>query len=180
MAIEANSAGWTGQSDDTPAAPQVCGEFHDQTKLDEALSRLEGSLFQRADLSVRVPGQEDKRSESGRETPVREDDARNLRTLGTSTAAAATAMAAAGLVVATGGAALPAVAAAAAAGGATAAAGEAAGAVIAPDGQTPQHQATDAGGSVLMVHADTPEKQARAEEILRACGATRVWRQDSV
>jgi hypothetical protein len=87
-------------------------------------------------------------------------------------------MAAAGLVVATGGAALPAVAAAAAAGGATAAAGEAAGAAMAPEGQTPQHKAADVTGTVLMVHADTPEKQAKAEELLKACGATRIWRQD--
>ncbi|GGC43398.1 hypothetical protein GCM10011504_22260 [Siccirubricoccus deserti] len=179
MAIEANSASWTGQSDHAPKAPQVCGEFHDREKLDEALSRLEGSLFQRADLSVRVPGREDERSDSDRETPVREDDARNLRQLGVGTASAATAMAAAGVVIATGGAALPAVAAAAAAGGATAAAGEAAGAAAAPGGKAPQHQAADVTGTVLMVHADTSEKQAKAEELLQACGATRIWRQDS-
>jgi hypothetical protein len=180
MTIEVNSAGWTGnEPDDVPAtAPQVCGEFHDKDRLDEALSRLEGSAFQRADLSVRVPGREDDRAFSGQEEPMREDDARNLRTLGTSTAAAGLAMGAAGAVIATGGAALPAVAAAAAAGGATLAAGGAAGAAAAPDGATEQQQAAEQGGVVLMVHADTPEKQAKAEEVMRACGATRVWRQD--
>jgi hypothetical protein len=30
-----------------------------------------------------------------------------------------------------------------------------------------------------MVHAATPEKQAKAEEILRAEGATRVWRENA-
>ena len=30
-----------------------------------------------------------------------------------------------------------------------------------------------------MVHADTPEKQAKAEELLEACGATRVWKQNT-
>ncbi|MCO6417592.1 hypothetical protein JYK14_15690 [Siccirubricoccus sp. KC 17139] len=179
MAIEVNSAGWTGQTDDTPATQQVCGEFHDSKQLDEALSRLEGSAFQRADLSVRVPGREDRRTESERETPVREDDARNLRTLGTSTAAAAVGMAAAGLVVGTGGAALPAVAAAAAAGGATLAAGEAAGQGAAPGGHAPQHHATDQHGSILMVHTASAEKAAKAEEVLRACGAARVWREGS-
>ncbi|RYI86065.1 MAG: hypothetical protein EON47_22765, partial [Acetobacteraceae bacterium] len=96
MAIELNSADWTGDAEPT----QVCGEFHDQKQLDEALSRLEGSLFQRADLSVRKPGQEDRASQSSEENPVREDDARNLRQLGVGTAAAATAMAAAGVVIA--------------------------------------------------------------------------------
>jgi hypothetical protein len=181
MTIEVNSAGWTGQEpDDAPSkAPQVCGEFHDKAKLDEALSRLEGSAFQRADLSVRIPGREDDSTNSVQEEPMREDEARNLRTLGTSAAAAGLAMGAAGVVIATGGAALPAAAAAAAAGGATIAAGEAAGAAAAPDGSTEQHQAAEQSGVVLMAHAETPEKQAKAEEILRACGATRVWRQDS-
>jgi hypothetical protein len=176
MAIELNSAEWTGQ-EDKASSPQVCGEFQDKDKLQEALSRLEGSLFQRADLSVRVPGREDEGAYASRENPVREDDARNLRTLGTSTAAAGIAMGAAGLVVATGGAALPAVAAAAAAGGATIAAGEAAGVAAAPGGETEQQQAAERGGAILMVHADTPEKQAKAEELLQACGAVRVWRQ---
>lgn len=182
MAIEVNSAAWTGNEDRAAGAPQVCGAFHDREKLDEALSRLEGSLFQRADLSVRVPGREDDAAYSGTETPVREDDARNLRTLGTSTAAAGIAMGAAGLVIATGGAALPAVAAAAAAGGATIAAGEAAGAAATPGGKAAPQQAAEqsAAGAVLMVHADTPEKQSRAEEIMQACGATRVWRQGGV
>ena len=175
MAIEVSSADWTGDT----GPNQVCGEFHDQHKLDEALSRLEGSLFQRADLSVRVPGREDTHANSKRETPVREDDARNLRQLGVGTAAAAAGMAAAGVVIATGGAALPAVAAAASAGTLTAAAGEAAGTAAAPGGVTGQQQAAEAGGAVLMVHADTPEKQAKAEELLNACGAVRVWRQDT-
>lgn len=173
MAIELNSAEWTGGAEPT----QVCGEFHDQAKLDEALSRLEGSLFQRADLSVRTPGQEDHKSQSSDENPVREDDARNLRQLGVGTAAAATAMAAAGVVIATGGAALPAIAAAAASGGATAVMGEAAGAAATPDGVTSDDKTIGAGGSVLMVNANTPEKLAKAEELLNACGASRVWRQ---
>ena len=174
MAIEVSSAEWTGNAGSDAQPTQVCGEFHDQTQLDTALSKLEGSLFQRADLSVRVPGQEDTASQSAQENPVQEDDARNLRQLGVGTAAAATAMAAAGVVIATGGAALPAVVAAASAGGATAAMGEAAGAAATPDGVTDQAGIT---GSILMVHADTPEKQAKAEEVLKAAGAARVWRQ---
>lgn len=168
MAIELNSASWTGQ--ESPATTQVCGMFQDRAKLDEAMSRLEGSRFQRADLATFSPGQE-------REQPAqREDDTRNMRTLGTSTATAATAMAAAGVVIATGGAALPAVAAAAAAGGATMAAGEAVGHRLAPNAGAASQAAADAGGVVLAVHAASPELAATAEEILRGCGATKVWR----
>ncbi|WP_149537764.1 hypothetical protein [Siccirubricoccus phaeus] len=177
MAIEVNSAGWTGEAGGTTPTLQVCGEFHDPKQLDAALSRLEGSAFQRADLSVRVPGREDRRAESERETPVREDDARNLRTLGNGIAAAAVGMAAAGLVVGTGGAALPAVAAAAAAGGATLAAGEMAGQGAAPGGHVPQHEAAEHQGSVLMVHAASPEKAEKAEALLQSCGAVRIWRE---
>ena len=181
MAIEANSAAWTGREEgtDRPAAmAQVCGEFHDKEKLEEALSRLEGGAFQRADLSVRMPGRPDDSVSPSRENPMREDEARNLRTLGTSLAAAGVAMGAAGAVVATGGAALPAAAAAAAAGGATLAAGEAVGQAAAPGGETDQQRAAEVTGVVLMVHAAWPEKRARAEALLRECGATRVWLQE--
>jgi hypothetical protein len=180
MAIEVKSDEWTGQKSGEPdappaGAPQVCGEFHDRDKLDEALSRLEGSLFQRADLSVRYPGQEEQKLESPKEEPTREDDARNLRTLGTGTAMAATGMAAAGVVVATGGAALPAVAAAAAGMAGAGAVGEGIGQAAAPSGNAPMHQAAETSGVVLMAHAENDEKRAKAEEIMRACGAARVW-----
>jgi len=176
MAIEVNSAGWTG-NEPSATAPQVCGEFHDKERLDEAMSRLEGSLFQRADLSLRIPGQEDSRPNTTSEEPMREDDARNLRQLGVGLGSYAAATAAAGAVIATGGAALPAVAAAAAAAGGAAVVGEGIGQAAAPEGENTAHQAAEIGGAVLMVHADTPEKQAKAEELLQACGATRVWRQ---
>lgn len=158
------------------AAPQVCGEFNDKDQLDTALSLLEGSSFQRADLSVRYPGNaEPGRAESTAEEPMREDEARNLRQLGAGVATAAVAMAAAGGVVASGGALLPAIAAAAASGGATLAATELVGAAQAPDGETSMHQAAETTGVVLLVHAETPEKQARAKAIMADSGATRVW-----
>jgi hypothetical protein len=179
MVIEADSAGWTGQEPARPAAPQVCGEFHGKEAMEEAIMRLGGSIFDRSQISVRVPGREDPQSYSSRETPVQEDDARNLRTLGTSTAAAGLGMAAAGAVIASGGAALPAVAAAVAAGGATVAAGEVAGAAATTDGETAQEHAAEHGaGVIVMVSADTPERQTQAEEILREAGAVRVWRQE--
>lgn len=176
MAIELSSAEWTG---DQPAAapdaaPHVYGEFDDPTKLQDAMSRLEGSEFQRADLSLRLPGAPG--SDAGGEEPVREDDTRNLRQLGVGIGTYIAAAAAAGVVVATGGAALPAVAAAAAAGGGVAVAGEAVGQAAAPNGMT---EAQQAGGATLLVSAPTPEKQAKAEEVMRAAGAVRVWRKDA-
>lgn len=185
MAIEVKSDEWTGQPSGEPTAPpkdapQVCGEFRSRDGLDDAMSRLEGSLFQRADLSLRQPGQEDSSPESAKETPARQDDAQNLRQLGVGIGSFVAGATAAGAVVATGGAALPAVGAAMAAAGATAVAGEAVGQSAAPRGQDEMHQAAEEGGVVLMVHADTPEKLAKAEELLQACGATRVWRQGAI
>ncbi len=170
MAIEAISAGWTGQ-DDTAAVPQVCAEFRNAEQMETALQRLEGSAFQRADLSARRPGQ------PGDEDVTREDDARNLRTLGTSTAAAAAGMAAAAVVVASGGTLAPVVGAAAVAAGATGAAGEAIGQAAAPGGQTAQRHAADHGGLIVVVHAASEEKRAQAEAIMRDCGAARIWRE---
>ncbi|MBR0646086.1 hypothetical protein, partial [Plastoroseomonas hellenica] len=95
-----------GQEPAAPSAtaPQICGEFHDKEQLDTALSRLEGSHFQRADLSVRYAGHaEPGRPDSTAEEPMRGDEARNLRQLGAGVATAAAAMAAAGGVVASGG-----------------------------------------------------------------------------
>ncbi len=179
MAIEVNSAAWTGTDETRPPAPQVCGEFHDHERMNDAIMRLTGGFFDRSQVSVRVPGREEESSYATSENPVGEDDARNLRTLATSATTAGAAMAAAGVVIATGGAALPAVAAAAAAGGTTLAVGEIAGSGATSDGKTEQEQAADAGGAVLMVSADTPEREAKAEEILREAGASRVWRQRS-
>lgn len=184
MAIEVKSDEWTGVKDGEPdaapsGAPQVCGEFQSQDRLDEAMSRLEGSLFQRADLSLRRPGQEDSAADAGKETPARQDDVQNLRQLGVGVGSYVAGAAAAGAVVATGGAALPAVGAAAAAAGATAVGGEVAGQSAAPNAKDDRNRAADEGGVVLMVHADTPEKQAKAEELLQACGATKVWRRNA-
>jgi hypothetical protein len=185
MAIEVKSDQWTGVASNEGAAsssshaPQVCGEFHSRDRLDEAMSKLEGSLFQRADLSLRKVGQGDSTPDSAQETPARQDDVQNVRQLAVGMGGFVAAAATAGAVVATGGAALPAVGAAAAALGATQVAGEAVGQTAAPEAQAEIHRAADEGGVVLMVHADTPERQAKAEELMQACGATKVWRQNT-
>ena len=144
------------------------------------MSRLEGSLFQRADLALRRPGQEDDRPDSAKESRCGRTTCRTCASSAWASARPWPAMAAAGVVVATGGAALPAVARRRRRAAATAAAGEAVGQAAAPKAHgTRTHRPRSEGGVVLMVHADTPEKQAKAEELLRACGATRVWKQDT-
>jgi hypothetical protein len=173
-----DSASWTGMDPAPEAAPHVCGLFHSKDGMQDALSRLEGSLFQRADLSVRIPGEAEHGHYASEEDPVREDDTRSLRQLGVGLGAYAAAALAAGVTVATGGAALPAVAAAAAAGGAAAVAGEAVGQAAAPNAETEQQQAAESpDGVIVMVSANTEERSSRAEEILHEAGATRVWRQ---
>lgn len=168
--IEIRSDQWTGDSaDDTSKSdtpPGVSAEFADKAAAEAAFSKLEGSAFQRAEITLRMPGDE------GGETVAREDDAQNLRQLGSGLTAAAAGLAAAGVVIATGGAALPAVIAAGVASGGTVAATQAAGRAAGP---TEDDDAT-AGNPVLTVTTSTADKQARAEAVLRECGALKVWR----
>ena len=186
MAIEVSSDQWTGEAaDDLTVYPRVFAEFPDRGALERAAAQLEASAgFRREDMTQgRAAGDTDN---AGQVPPPDEHplqaDARNLRQLGVGTGMAATAMAAAGVVIATGGAALPAVAAAAAAGGATAAVGETIGKSVEPttDGDVTKaaaEQPSDVNASLALgVRAETEDKQAKAEEILRSSGALRVWR----
>ena len=187
MAIEVRSDQWTGEAaDDLSGSPRVYAEFPDRGALERAVAQLEGpggfrqedmthgrASASSADNADQVPPPD--------EHPLKAD-ARNLRQLGVGTASAAIGMAAAGVVVATGGAALPAVGAAAAAGLGTAAAGEAIGKSAEPqtDGDPTDAKDKQSGAPddrlALGVRADTEDKQAKAEEVFRSCGATRVWR----
>ncbi|CAA9258881.1 MAG: hypothetical protein AVDCRST_MAG08-2574 [uncultured Acetobacteraceae bacterium] len=185
MAIEVSSDQWTGEAaDDLAAYPRVYGEFPDRAALERAASQLEATAgFRQEDMTQGRAV--DATDNAGQVAPPDEHplkaDARNLRQLGVGTGMAATAMAAAGVVIATGGAALPAVAAAAAAGGATAAAGEAVGKAAEPtsDGDPTKIAGHPAGVNdalALGVRAETEDKQVKAEEVMRSCGARRVWR----
>lgn len=192
MAIEVRSDQWTGEAaDDLSASPRVYAEFPDQESLERAVAQLETSATFRqedmtrgraaggaaggaagADNAPQVPPPD--------EQPLKAD-ARNLRQLGVGIGSSVAGMAAAGVVVATGGAALPAVAAAAAAGLGTAAAGEAVGKSAEPQASGNPVDAPGQPGAgdarlALGVRAETEEKQAKAEEVFRACGASRVWR----
>src|SRR6202012_4460795 len=112
------------QAGDIATPWEVRATFANSDQMQDAISRLSLSGFDRADLSLPSPGlvHGTETPEAGTKPAATDADARQARTLGASTAAAAAALAAAGLTVATGGAAgapaVPAVAAAVVAGGA--------------------------------------------------------------
>ena len=147
-----------------PQAREVRAHFDSPDQMQDAVSRLSVSGFDRADMGL------DEGSAST-EPASTESDARQGRTLGSSMAASAAGIAAAGVVVATGGAAIPAVAAAVAAGGA------AGGAMFA--GQTAVNRAeqhgrdarAETGDLILTVRVASPAKRDAAEAMLRAAGA---------
>jgi len=144
--------------------------------MQDAVSKLSMSGFDRADLSLPSPGlvEGTETPEAGTKPASTDEDARQARTLGASTAASAVALAAAGITVATGGAALPAVAAAVVAGGA------AGGSVFAAHGvadkveQSNRDYRAETGHLVLAVRTPTEAKRSEAEAILRAAGATDI------
>jgi hypothetical protein len=150
--------------------------FASADQMQDAVSRLSMSGFDRADLSLPSPGltQGMETPEAGTKPASTEADARQARTLGASTAAAAAALAAAGVTIATGGAAAPAIAAAVVAGGATG------GSVFAVHRATDQAEQTErdgraaSGSLVLAVRATTEAKRSEAEAILRAAGAIEI------
>ena len=161
----------------TSSLREVRATFADPDKMQQAVSKLTLSGFDRADLSL--PSSQDhsldEASPEAAAKPVSTDsDARQARTLGSSTAGTVAALAAVGVTIATGGAALPAVAAAVLAGGAAGGATYAAtGAFAGAEQSDREAQAAD-GGLVLSVRTVTAAKVEAAVAILRAAGATNV------
>ncbi|HEY0184800.1 MAG TPA: hypothetical protein VGC09_18520 [Rhodopila sp.] len=158
------------------ALREVRATFASPDQMQDAVSRLSLSGFDRADLSLPSPALVEGKEtpEAGTKPAATESDARQARTLGASTAAAAAALAAAGVTVATGGAAAPAVAAAVVAGGA------AGGSVFAIHGTADKLEQIDrddraaSGTLVLAVRVASEAKRSEAEAILRAAGATEI------
>jgi hypothetical protein len=144
--------------------------------MQTAIDALEINGFDRADISVLKGGDPTAAIPEGGDTaaPYNDEDARQARTLQASGAASVAALAAAGVTIATGGLAAIAI-------GAAVAAGAAAGGVThvlstaANSAEQDGREATAAQGLLtLSVQVPTPEKQAKAEEILRAAGATSI------
>lgn len=153
---------------------EVRGIFSSSEQMQEAIQRLSASGFDRADLSVPEAGAPVTRStpESGAMAADTEDDARQARTLHTSTAAAVAALAGAGVTVATGGTAAPAVAAALAAGAAVGGATYAVSSAANDREQAELEGRAATGRLILSVRAPTAAKRSAAEAILRCSGAT--------
>jgi hypothetical protein len=155
---------------------QIQATFPDSEKMQDAVSRLSMSGFDRADLSLPSPAlvEGTETPEAGTKPAYTDADAQQGRVLGASTAATAASLAAAGITIATGGAAAPAIAAAVIAGGAAGGAvfaGHHAGDVVE---QADRDNRASTGNLVLAVRVTTEAKRAEAEGILREAGATDV------
>ena len=155
---------------------EVRATFADPDQMQAAANKLTLSGFDRADLSLPTQGHslDEASSATSTKPAYDETDARQARTLHSSTAGAAAALAAAGVTIATGGAAAPAVAAAVLAGGA-AGAGIFAISGASSGAEQQEREAQAASGELMLsVRALTAAKQAEATEILNAAGATKV------
>lgn len=162
------------QPDSISTPREVRATFASADQMQNAVSKLSVSGFDRADLSLPSPGlvQGTETPESGTKPASTESVAQPARTLGASTVAAAVGSAAAGIAVATGGAAVPAFAAAVIAGGV---AGGSVFAIHEVAGMSEQKKSRPPSCDlVLPVRAATDAKQPAAEAILRAAGATHI------
>jgi hypothetical protein len=153
---------------------EVRGHFPSDAALQDAVARLALLGFDRSTLSVPHLDPAQNTPESGAGAPNTDVDQRQVRTLGSSAAAAAGAMLGAGVVVATGGAAAVAVAAAAglglASGGATYAAVDAADAT----NHEGREHAASSGDLILAALIRQPEQAQKAVAAMRDAGAESV------
>jgi hypothetical protein len=152
------------------------GTFLSDEALQDAISRLEVSGFDRADISVSEPSAEHTSGspEQSAANPHTDEDTRQSRTLHTSLAASVGALAGAGSVIATGGAALPAVAAAVAGGVGLGAAME--GVTRATDKlqHEERNEAAAKGKLALSVRLRRAEQEPVALAAMRDAGAVQV------
>jgi hypothetical protein len=141
-----------------------------------AIDTLELAGFDRADLNLPAPDEAATTPETRARPAATDEDARQVRTVHTSTGAAMAAMAGAGITLATGGAAAPAVVAALAAGGVVGGGIFAVSSMANHAEQSVRDAHADRGILVLSVRAPDPVRQQEAEAILRAAGGTGLTR----
>jgi hypothetical protein len=168
---------------------EAVGLFHDPDELNAAVSDLQSSGFDRAEISLLAregildghlakdyPDMHDAERDAAapRQAVVGETDVRQARTLGTSMAAVVAAFAALGITIFSGGAAAAALAAAAAAGGGAGAVGYALGQRAEHDEENHISQQLARGGVLLWVRSRDAEHERRASEILSRHGATAI------
>jgi len=155
---------------------EVRATFVTPEAMQDAISQLELSGFDRADLSLPepMPPRERATPEAGAKPADTEADARQTRTLETSGAAAVAAMAVGGAVIATGGAIAPAVAAAVIGGGVAGGAVYAISSAANSGEQEDRERKAVTGTLVLSVRVPSEEKRREAVAILGSAGATWV------
>jgi hypothetical protein len=152
--------------------------FDDSEKLEGALSELQSSGIDRANLSLlahdslakRLPGDPPRLTAdpaTPRDAVVSDTDLRQERVLGTSLAATVAAFAAAGITVATGGVAAVATIAAAAAAGGVGAASAMIGSKLEADEKAFLDDQLARGGVLLWVRTPDADAERRALEVLR-------------
>jgi hypothetical protein len=159
------------------AAPAVFGLFPASAALDAAIKDLEAAGFDRADLSLPDidPPLDRDTPELGAKEADTDVEAQQSRLMHAGTGGAIGAMLAAAATAATGG-------AAAAVAGAAVGAGLVVGGVAhvvsraaSGEEQADRDRKAAAGRLVLSVRTPDAAREARAREILRLTGATRVW-----
>ena len=155
---------------------EVRARFSDSAGMQAAVGELLISGFDRSGLTLPAAGYslDEANLEEGVMPAATEDDARQMRTLGSSTAGAAAALAAAGITIATGGAVVPAAAAAILAGGAAGGATFAAGGAAARAEQQRRDDQAATGGLVLSVRTIGADQVAKAREIVARYGASDI------
>ncbi len=155
---------------------EVRATFRDPAAMQDAVTRLETSGFDRADLSLpeAMPPVERATPETGAKPVDTEPDARQARTLHVSGFAAAAAIAAAAVVIGLGGGL-----------GWTIAAVMVVGLIVGgivhwissaanQSEQLDRERKAASGTLILSVRAPTPEKRGEAEAILRAAGGSEL------
>jgi len=153
---------------------EIGATFASPDQLEDAINRLTMAGFDRADISLpeALPPAERATPESSAAEANTDHDARQARTVHTSTAAAAAALAAAGITAATGGAAVPVAIAAVLAGGVVGGGTYAISTAANDQEQREREARATAGALILAVRAPTREKRETAGAILRAAGGT--------
>jgi hypothetical protein len=155
---------------------EVQGLFPSNATLEDAILRLTGDGFDRADISIPdvSPTRAEATPEQGAANPNTDVDDQQSRTLHTGLAASVGALAAAGAVVATGGLAAPAIAAAVAGGVGLGAAAEGVTRAAGRMQDDAREEAAKRGELILSVTLRRSDQQAKAEADMWKAGAMRV------
>lgn len=158
-------------------APAIFAVMPTGESLDAAIKELETAGFDRADLSLPEidPPPDRATPEAGAKEADTDVDAQQARVMHGGVGGAAAAMIAGTAAAATGGAAAVIAAAAIGSGLAVGAAANAISRAFSNEEQADRDRKLAAGKLVLSVRAATPDRQARARDILSAAGATQIW-----